>query len=718
MMAYNGADITPRSSSRVLHDSLSGSGYKSNHSLSASASPRQRALSVNAASDSSMLNSSSPRSRSSLRGAHSWNPQSPIDRVAEMRKMEALTAKVEEYRLVIAQISQKNKKLESRMAAMMEEEEERQEEHRAEVAALQDQVAQLQAALQERQQEQQVAPAGKVIEGAQTTDSLPPSPHGENNSKTAIVPASGTSDAEALGPLGAIKMIGMAKRMKKIIQKNISSLDLNESRRSDRIILCQTAFPDYDENAIATAVHKLEQDLKWQETHGSLFDDLCLARFDPKVDVQQLDKRVLGEFGREATVFICTMGDISEVLFRRGVYFITGLVVRMRRIMMGVLKLFPSAILIKTDDKKSFVSFESTADAVLAAHLMNLRLILYNENETNGDPDQRIELQYGIDVGPLLFIPHDYYGDAVNCASKLGEDSADHGELYMSTRAYDAMVTELKSRPSVRPLFDAFDFQDGQVEQSKVMLDYKNVVLKDAAPTSALQDLERWSQEKLEMKVTLDKMSEFSRVIQLVSNPDQDFDDIVQRVRDRWERQRVIFISDMSGFTRIVKAHGILHFLAMIYKMRSIVNPILEKYGGEVIKFEADNVFALFDHPTQAVSASLEAQAALYEYNRFGTDNPLDRDNAIKISVGIAYGPVVYVPEDEDVFGPTVDLCFDLGEDIAESGEVLVSQEMKDFIDQDPDNPVSYDFEERELEKGGVNLAVYNVTVAEAEGGA
>ena len=44
-------------------------------------------------------------------------------------------------------------------------------------------------------------------------------------------------------------------------------------------------------------------------------------------------------------------------------------------------------------------------------------------------------LSAGIDVGPVLRVPGDLWGDAVNTASKLGEDLAGAGETILSSRA-------------------------------------------------------------------------------------------------------------------------------------------------------------------------------------------------------------------------------------------------------------------------------------------
>lgn len=50
----------------------------------------------------------------------------------------------------------------------------------------------------------------------------------------------------------------------------------------------------------------------------------------------------------------------------------------------------------------------------------------------------------------------------------------------------------------------------------------------------------------------------------------------------------------MSGFSRISKAEGILHFLALVKMMQNICLPIIQQNGGELVKIVGDNIFAIF----------------------------------------------------------------------------------------------------------------------------
>ena len=56
----------------------------------------------------------------------------------------------------------------------------------------------------------------------------------------------------------------------------------------------------------------------------------------------------------------------------------------------------------------------------------------------------------------------------------------------------------------------------------------------------------------------------------------------VRRIHGRFVKRKVLLCSDMSGFSRICKEEGILHFLSLVKMMQSIMLPICEKRGGHL----------------------------------------------------------------------------------------------------------------------------------------
>jgi len=137
---------------------------------------------------------------------------------------------------------------------------------------------------------------------------------------------------------------------------------------------------------------------------------------------------------------------------------------------------------------------------------------------------------------------------------------------------------------------------------------------------------------------------------------------------DGYGVEQAVFVLDMAGFSRAVQRHGLVHYLSMVRRMRVNVRPIVERAGGTVVKFEADNCFARFVDTAPAIDAAIAINRALDDLNRTTRDE-LD----IRVSIGIDYGPILLV-ETPDYFGEAVNLASKLGEDLAQAGEILVSE--------------------------------------------
>ena len=154
-----------------------------------------------------------------------------------------------------------------------------------------------------------------------------------------------------------------------------------------------------------------------------------------------------------------------------------------------------------------------------------------------------------------------------------------------------------------------------------------------------------------------------------------------------WRRHGVtgaVFVLDMSGFSHTSQTRGIVYYLALVRRMQIIVGPVIERYGGRVVKFEADNCFAHFPSVDQAIQATIGIRIAIDAAN---STTPEDLD--IEVACGIDYGEFLLL-EDRDFFGLPVNHASKLGEDLAGAGEVLVTREAMATLE----NPERYAYEE------------------------
>jgi class 3 adenylate cyclase len=160
-----------------------------------------------------------------------------------------------------------------------------------------------------------------------------------------------------------------------------------------------------------------------------------------------------------------------------------------------------------------------------------------------------------------------------------------------------------------------------------------------------------------------------------------------------------VFVLDMSGFSLLTRKYGIVHYLSMVKRMQLTTEPIVKSYNGEMLKYEADNCFAIFPDPLSAVNAAIAMQHAFTSENLLTAD-----DQDIHIAVGIDFGKLLIIGH-EDCFGDPVNRASKMGEDIAAAGEILVTQEAMQNI------PPEAGINARELKVSisGINIPAYAI---------
>ena len=142
-----------------------------------------------------------------------------------------------------------------------------------------------------------------------------------------------------------------------------------------------------------------------------------------------------------------------------------------------------------------------------------------------------------------------------------------------------------------------------------------------------------------------------------------------------WERfgtEGAVFISDMASFSSTSRKIGVCHFLKMIHRARQIIAPIIVDNNGTLMKFDADNCYAYFEKTDDAIQASFDVNAALFESN-----DKHSIAEQIYLSVGIDYGRVLLI-DDIDFYGDPVNTASKLGEDLAIKSETLVTERALD----------------------------------------
>jgi len=167
------------------------------------------------------------------------------------------------------------------------------------------------------------------------------------------------------------------------------------------------------------------------------------------------------------------------------------------------------------------------------------------------------------------------------------------------------------------------------------------------------------------------------RLLQEMLDRPESQDQIIAEVELTFGQRAAVLVLDMCGFSTTTRQHGIVRFMLMIFQMRISAETAILKNGGSLIKAEADNLYCRFETVDAAVAAAIEIT------ERLDTVNPLlPSDRRLYASIGIGFGEILFI-EGRDIFGDEVNLTSKLAEDIAQRGEILLTEAAHAQLAQD-----------------------------------
>jgi adenylate cyclase len=152
---------------------------------------------------------------------------------------------------------------------------------------------------------------------------------------------------------------------------------------------------------------------------------------------------------------------------------------------------------------------------------------------------------------------------------------------------------------------------------------------------------------------------------------DRDIDPVKyqESIWKRYGKTVSVMVLDSSGFSRVSEKYGILHFLSRLMLMRRVVKPIIEQNGSIEFHFKADNVYAVFEHPDQAINTALACHQVIFD-----NDLMITEVEQFQVCIGIGFGPMLYSETLEGYYGEEMNLASKLGEDTADGGETLITE--------------------------------------------
>ncbi|MGB0682926.1 MAG: adenylate/guanylate cyclase domain-containing protein [Magnetovibrionaceae bacterium] len=174
---------------------------------------------------------------------------------------------------------------------------------------------------------------------------------------------------------------------------------------------------------------------------------------------------------------------------------------------------------------------------------------------------------------------------------------------------------------------------------------------------------------------------------------------------DTYSKLGAILVTDMSGFSRITQARGIVHYMNMIRRMRLAMAKAVAELDGQLVKFVGDNAFASFKEPAQAAQAVRLAQERLAD-----EDRDRDDDSKVLLAGGIDFGDYLAIAGD-DFFGDPVNVASKLGEDLATGGELWLSERAYQGIPQSFLDEWEASWQVTKVTVSGVKLKTYQTRI-------
>src|SRR5262249_8900010 len=130
-------------------------------------------------------------------------------------------------------------------------------------------------------------------------------------------------------------------------------------------------------------------------------------------------------------------------------------------------------------------------------------------------------------------------------------------------------------------------------------------------------------------------------------------------------RLAAILAADVVGYSRLMERDEVGTMAALADRRKAILEPLLTKYRGRVVRIMGDGTLAEFASAVDAVQCAVDIQKAMKEANA-----TLPEDRAIVLRVGLNLGDVVV--EDGDLYGDGVNVAARL-EAMADPGGICLS---------------------------------------------
>jgi adenylate cyclase len=159
---------------------------------------------------------------------------------------------------------------------------------------------------------------------------------------------------------------------------------------------------------------------------------LVEERTHPGADTARIDQRIWDLFGEDWAIMFTDLSGFSRQVAAFGIIHFLQIILEKKRLLLPIIGEH-DGILIKVEADSFLVIFKRAAAALSCAIAMQHACQRLNHRR---QPEEQVLLCVGIGYGRILRIGDtDVYGQEVNAASKLGEDTAKSDEILVTEAA-------------------------------------------------------------------------------------------------------------------------------------------------------------------------------------------------------------------------------------------------------------------------------------------
>jgi class 3 adenylate cyclase len=169
-----------------------------------------------------------------------------------------------------------------------------------------------------------------------------------------------------------------------------------------------------------------------------VLDRLLAARNEHPERLSEIDRQIWEAFGATRAVWVLDMCGFSRLTVRYGITHFLAMIHRLHSLVRPIVVAEKGKV-VKTEADNVFATFADVGAAIAAARRVQEQLGAANAFLPE---DWDLHASIGIGFGDILVIgDDDFYGNELNLASKLGEDVAGPGEIYLTEAAWQRAGT-------------------------------------------------------------------------------------------------------------------------------------------------------------------------------------------------------------------------------------------------------------------------------------